>query len=103
MTTVTSLPRIYWNEHSWKHKQLTERVDLVRERTVLIEAKTGQDIDSREQKPLRNSLCPTEIEFGRLFNFRATAPFGRYGFENDGKNPRNPRECADQKSPGSCA
>ena len=102
MTTVTSLPRIYRDEHPWKHKELTARLDLVRERTVLIEAKAGQDIDSREQKPLRNSLGPTEIEVGRLFNFRATTPFGRYGFENDGKNRRNSRQSMDKTSPGSC-
>ena len=71
-----------------------------------LEAKTGKDkdkdIDSREQKQLRNCLRAPAIEGGLLFNFAATAPCGRYGFENAGKNPRNPREFMDKKSPGSC-
>ena len=69
---------------------------------MLIEAKTGEDVDSRERKQLRSYLRATEIEVGRLFNFAATASFGRYGFENDGKNPRNPRESMDKTPPGSC-
>jgi hypothetical protein len=55
-----------------------------------------------EQQQLRNCLGATGIEVGLLFNFAATAQFGRYGFENAEKNPRNARESMDKKSPGSC-
>jgi hypothetical protein len=91
-----------------KHKKLTQRADflgpdLLGERKVLSDAETGRDIDSREQTQLPNGFRATEIEVGLLFNFAATAQFGRYGFENEGKKARNLREFMEKKSPGSCA
>jgi hypothetical protein len=41
------------------------------------------------------------LKHGEL-NFGPNAQFRRYVFENDRKNPRNPRESAGKKLPGSC-
>ncbi len=83
----------------WFHAQKIGefRTDLLVERKVLIELKTGRDIDSA-----LNYLRATDVEVGLLFNFGPTAQFKRYAFENERKNPRNPRESADKKLPGSC-
>lgn len=88
----------------WFHRiQIGEfRADLLVERKVLIELKTGRDIDSAWEKQLLNYLRATDIEDGLLFNFGPTAQFRRYAFENDRKNPRNQRESAEKKLPGSC-
>jgi len=43
-----------------------------------------------------------KLETGLLFNFGTSAQFRRYAFENNRKNPRNPRESAEKKLPGSC-
>ena len=88
----------------WFHRiQIGEfRADLLVDKKVLIELKTGRDIDSAWEKQLLNYLRATDIEVGLLFNFGPTAQFRRYVFENDKKNPRNPRESAEKKLPGSC-
>jgi GxxExxY protein len=88
----------------WFHAQKIGefRADLLVERKVLIELKTGRDMDSAWEKQLLNYLRATDVEVGLLFNFGPTAQFKRYAFENEGKNPRNPRESADKKLPGSC-
>jgi PD-(D/E)XK nuclease superfamily len=49
------------------------------------------------EKQLLNYLRATEIEVGLLFNFGPKAQFKRYVFENDRKNPRNPRPSAERK------
>lgn len=77
MRTVTSIPRIYADERGLKHKELTERL-------IGIFFSIYND------------------EVGLLFNFGPTAQFRRHVFENDRKNPRNPRESVDKKLPGSC-
>ena len=88
----------------WFHgKQIGEfRADLLVDRRVLIELKTGRDIEPAWEKQLLNYLRATDIEVGLLFNFGPNAQFKRYAFENDRKNPRNPRESAEKKLPGSC-
>jgi GxxExxY protein len=88
----------------WFHeKQIGEfRVDLLVERKVILELKTGRDIESAWEKQLLNYLRATEIEVGLLFNFGPNAQFRRYVFENEKKNPRNPRESAVKKLPESC-
>ena len=88
----------------WFHRiQIGEfRADLLVEKKVLIELKTGRDIDSAWEKQLLNYLRATDVEVGLLFNFGPKAQFRRYAFENDRKNPRDPRESADKKLPGSC-
>ena len=88
----------------WFHgKQIGEfRADLLVDRRVLIELKTGRDIDPAWEKQLLNYLRATDVEVGLLFNFGPSAQFRRYAFENDRKNPRNPRESAEKKLPGSC-
>ena len=88
----------------WFHgAQIAEfRADLLVEQKVLIELKTGRDIDPGWEKQLLNYLRATDIEVGLLFNFGPSAQFRRYVFENDRKNPRNPRESAGKKLPGSC-
>lgn len=75
------------------------RADLLVGRMVIVELKTGRDIDSAWEKQLLNYLRATEIEVGLLFNFGPNAQFRRYVFENGRKNPRNPRESAEKKPP----
>ena len=75
------------------------RADLLVERKVLIELKTGRDIDQAWEKQLLNYLRATDIEVGLLFNFGPNAQFRRYVFENERKNPR---ESAEKKLAGSC-
>jgi len=88
----------------WFHGQKIGefRADLLVDRKVLIELKTRRDIDSAWEKQLLNYLRATDVEVGLLFNFGPTAQFRRYAFENERKNPRNPRESAEKKLPGSC-
>jgi len=88
----------------WFHtQQIGEfRADLLVDRRVLVELKTGRDIEPGWEKQLLNYLRATEIEVGLLFNFGPTAQFRRYVFENAKKNPRNPRESVEKKSPRSC-
>lgn len=88
----------------WFHRtQIGEfRADLLIEKKVLIELNAGRDIDTAWEKQLLNYLRATDVEVGLLFNFGPTAQFKRYVFENDRKNPRNPRESAEKKLPGSC-
>lgn len=88
----------------WFHGQKIGefRADLLVDRKVLIELKTGRDIDSAWEKQLLNYLRATDVEVGLLFNFGPTAQFKRYAFENERKNPRNPRESAERKLPGGC-
>jgi GxxExxY protein len=90
----------------WFHSQKIGefRADLLVDNRVLVELKTGRDIEPGWEKQLLNYLRATEIEVGLLFNFGPNAQFRRYVFENAKKNPRNPRNpraSAEKKSPGS--
>jgi GxxExxY protein len=86
----------------WFHgTQIGEfRADILVDGKVLIELKTGREIDLAWEKQLLNYLRATDIEVGLLFNFGPSAQFRRYGFENERKNPRNPRSSAEKKLPG---
>jgi GxxExxY protein len=88
----------------WFHGQKVGdfRADLMVDGKVLVELKTGRDIEPAWEKQLLNYLRATEIEVGLLFNSGPNAQFKRYVFENARKNPRDPRESAEKKSPGSC-
>lgn len=88
----------------WFHdQQIGEfRADLLVDRKVLVELKTGRDIEPAWEKQLLNYLRATDVEVALLFNFGPNAQFKRYAFENDRKNPRNQRESAEKKSPGIC-
>ncbi|HEV2395531.1 MAG TPA: GxxExxY protein [Candidatus Sulfotelmatobacter sp.] len=88
----------------WFHRiQISEfRADLLVEKKVLIELKTGRDIDLAWEKQLLNYLRATDIEVGLLFNFGPQAQFRRYAFENARKNPRDPHVSAEKKLPESC-
>jgi GxxExxY protein len=88
----------------WFHgQQVGEfRADLLVDRKVLVELKTGRDIEPAWEKQLLNYLRATDVEVGLLFNFGPNAQFKRYAFENDRKNPRNQRESAEKKPPGIC-
>ena len=88
----------------WFHGQKIGefRADLLVDRKVLIELKTGRDIDSAWEKQLLNYLRAADVEVGLLFNFGPTAQFRRYAFDNERKNPRNSRESAEKKLPVSC-
>jgi GxxExxY protein len=77
------------------------RADLLVDDKVLIELKTGRDIDAAWKKQLLNYLRATDVEVGLLFNFGPSAQFKRYVFDNTRKNPRNLRESAGKKLPGS--
>jgi GxxExxY protein len=87
----------------WFHEQQIGefRADLLVDRRVLIELKTGREIDPGWEKQLLNYLRATQIEVGLLFNFGPSAQFRRYVFENEKKNPRNQRESAEKKRAGS--
>jgi GxxExxY protein len=87
----------------WFHKQQIGefRADLLVDRRVLIELKTGRAIDPGWEKQLLNYLRATQIEVGLLFNFGPSAQFRRYVFENEKKNPRNQCESAETKRAGS--
>ncbi len=86
----------------WFHGQKIGdfRADLMVDGKVLVELKTGRDIEPAWEKQLLNYLRATHIEVGLLFNFGPNAQFKRYAFENARKNPRNPRESAEKKLPG---
>lgn len=85
----------------WFHKQQIGefRADLLVDGGVLIELKTGRDVDPGWEKQLLSYLRATQIEVGLLFNFGPSAQFRRYVFENEKKNPH---ESAEKKLPGSC-
>jgi GxxExxY protein len=87
----------------WFHGQKVGdfRADLLVDSKVLVELKTGRDIEPGWEKQLLNYLRTTEIEVGLLFNFGPNAQFKRYVFENARKNPRDPRESAEKKPSGS--
>jgi GxxExxY protein len=73
----------------WFHGQKIGdfRADLLVDRRIIVELKTGRDIEPAWEKQLLNYLRATEIEVGLLFNFGPTAQFRRYVFENKRKNP----------------
>jgi len=87
----------------WFHGQKVGdfRADLLVEGKVLVELKTGRDIEPGWEKQLLNYLRATEIEVGLLFNFGPNAQFKRYVFKNAKKNPRDPRASAEKKPSGS--
>ena len=75
------------------------RADILVERKVILELKTGRGMDVAWEKQLLNYLRATEIEVGLLFNFGSSAEFKRYAFQNDRKGIRvHPRESAEMKS-----
>jgi hypothetical protein len=55
---------------------------------VIVELKTGREIEPAWEKQLLNYLQATQIEVGMLFNFGPSAQFKRYVFENERTNPR---------------
>jgi GxxExxY protein len=64
------------------------RADLLVDGKILLELKTGREIDPAWEKQLLNYLRATEVEVGLLFNFGPQAQFRRYVFENEKKHPR---------------
>jgi GxxExxY protein len=74
------------------------RTDLLIDGKVIIELKTGREIDPGWEKQLLNYLRATEIEVGLLFNFGPSAQFRRYVFANERKQIRgDQRESAERK------
>ena len=73
------------------------RADLLVDEKVIVELKTGRDIDLAWEKQLLNYLRATRIEVGMLFNFGPSAQFKRYVFENNRKISEDPRESAEKK------
>ena len=72
------------------HKIGDFRADLLVDGKVIVELKTGRDVDPAWEKQLLNYLRATDIEVGLLFNFGPTAQFRRFVFENERKHPRSP-------------
>lgn len=74
------------------------RADILVDRKVIIELKTGRGIDVAWEKQLLNYPRATDIEVGLLFNFGSSAQFKRYAFQNERKGIRvHPRESAAAK------
>jgi len=63
------------------------RADLLVEGKVIVELKTGREIEPAWEKQLLNYLRGTQIEVGMLFNFGPSAQFKPYAFENGRTNP----------------
>ncbi len=130
MRALTSIPRMYADSRGLKHGDLTQKLigiffgihnelghgfleciyeqafavelaDLLVDRKVIVELKTGRDIEPAWEKQLLNYLRATDVELGLLFNFGPNAQFRRYAFENVRKNRRHPRGSAEKKLPGS--
>lgn len=64
------------------------RADIVVEKKVIVELKTGRAIDPAWEKQLLNYLRATEIEVGLLFNFGIEPQFRRFVFDNERKQIR---------------
>jgi len=64
------------------------RADILVDGKILLELKTGREIDPAWEKQLLNYLRATRVEVGLLFNFGPRAQFKRYVFENEKKYPR---------------
>ena len=64
------------------------RADLMVERKVIVELKTGRAIDPGWEKQLLNYLRATEVEVGLLFNFGPEPQFRRFVFDNERKQIR---------------
>jgi GxxExxY protein len=62
--------------------------DLLIDGKVIVELKTGREIEPAWEKQLLNYLRATQIEVGMLFNFGPSAQFRRYVFETERKTPR---------------
>ena len=63
------------------------RADLLVEGKVIVELKTGREIEPAWEKQLLNYLRGTQIEVGMLSNFSPSAQFKPYVFENGRTNP----------------
>ena len=74
----------------WFHgRQIGDfRADLVIEKKIIVELKTGRAIDPGWEKQLLNYLQATEIEVGLLFNFGPEPQFRRFVFGNERKQIR---------------
>ncbi len=113
MRIATSMPRMHADARALKHAELTGKLmgiffkigqfcaDILVDRNVIVELKTGREIDLAWEKQLLNYLRATRIEVGLLCNFGPNAQFRRYGFENTRKTPRDPRVSVEKKLPGS--
>ena len=63
----------------------TFRCDLVVEKLVLLELKTGDALDKSHEAQVINYLRSTDLEVGLLFNFGPQPSFRRLIFENNKK------------------
>jgi len=71
------------------------RIDLLVERVLVIEVKTGTSIAEQDERQLRNHLRCSNLEVGLLFNFGPTPRFRRLIYSNDRKRHevhRDPRQ-----------
>ncbi len=73
------------------------RADLLVDGKVIVELKTGREIEPAWEKQLLNYLRATQIEVGMLFNFGPSAQFKRYVSRMKEKIRDNPRESAEEK------
>ncbi len=63
-------------------------VDLLVEKTVVLELKTARTLDSTHEAQLLHYLKATEFEIGLLLNFGPKAQLRRFIFDNDEKRIR---------------
>ena len=63
-------------------------VDVLVNRSVLLELKAARALDSAHEAQLLNYLRATEIEIGLLFNFGIKPEFKRLAFDNSRKRVR---------------
>jgi len=83
----------------WFHQQQVGefRADLLVNEQIILELKTGRDIDMAWEKQVLNYLRATQIEVALLLNFGPQAQFKRYVFENGRKIPRKSAKSAEKK------
>lgn len=83
----------------WYHQQQIGefRADLLVNEQVILELKTGRDIDLAWEKQVLNYLRATQVEVALLLNFGPQAQFKRYVFENERKVPRKSAKSAEGK------
>lgn len=54
-----------------------QRLDMIVDRTLVVEVKSTTDLHASARRQLRNYLCATRLELGLLLHFGETAKFYR--------------------------
>lgn len=67
------------------------RADLIVEKQVLVELKSGKGLDTAHEAQVLNYLRATTLEVGLLLNFGPTPQVRRFAYDNARKTFLNPR------------